>query len=134
MGTRRPIVLSLLFITPAGFLLKSYAGPGRNWANNYAAGVLYEIFWCLVLFLFWPASRLVTRIAVGVFLVTCGLEVLQLWHPWVLVQIRATFLGRALLGTTFSWWDFPHYALGSALGWVWMRRLLRRSHGPARGL
>jgi hypothetical protein len=67
------------------------------------------------------------RIAIGVFVVTSLLEVLQLWHPWALEQARATFLGRALLGTTFAWWDFPHYALGCALGWVWMRGISWRS-------
>lgn len=119
------IFVSLLIITPLGFWLKLYAGPGRRWVNDYAAGVLYEIFWCLVAFFIWPRRELVVRIAVGVFVVTSLLEVLQLWHPWVLEQIRATFLGRALIGTTFSWLDLPHYVLGCALGLVWMRRLER---------
>lgn len=120
---RRRVLLSLLVVTPAGFALKLYAGPGQAWVNNYAAGVVYEIFWCLALLLVWPRRSSVTRIALGVFLVTCLLELLQLWHPWVLEQVRATFLGRALIGTTFSWWDFPHYALGCGLGWLCMRRI-----------
>jgi hypothetical protein len=64
---------------------------------------------------------------VAVFAVTCALEVLQLWHPAPLEAVRGTFLGRTLLGTTFVWWDFPHYALGCALG-AWSGRRL----GPAR--
>ena len=32
----------------------SAPAPGRDWVNNYAAGVLYELFWCLLLFLFRP--------------------------------------------------------------------------------
>jgi hypothetical protein len=114
------VLLSLLVITPVGFLCKLYAGPAQNWFNNYAAGVLYEIFWCLILFLFWPGRRRAAKIALGVLVVTTLLEVLQLWRPWLLEQIRSTFLGRALIGTTFSWWDLPHYVLGCALGWVWM--------------
>jgi len=51
---RKRILVSLLVITPLGFSLKLYAGPAQNWVNNYAAGVLYEIFWCLVLLFFWP--------------------------------------------------------------------------------
>ena len=41
---RKYIVFSSLFVTPAGFLLKFYAGPGHYWFNNYGAGILYEIF------------------------------------------------------------------------------------------
>lgn len=125
-GGRCWAVLSLLMITPAGLGLKLYKGPGQGWLNDYAAGVLYEVFWCLVFYLLWPRRELATRIAVGVLGVTCVLEVLQLWHPWVLEQVRATFMGRALIGTTFSWWDFPHYALGCVLGWLWMRGIQRR--------
>jgi hypothetical protein len=116
-------LLSLLVVTPLGFLSKLYAGPARGWFNNYAAGVLYEVFWCLVLFFFWPRRESAMKIAVGVLATTSALEVLQLWHPWLLEQIRSTFLGRALLGTTFAWWDFPHYVLGCALGWLWMLKI-----------
>jgi hypothetical protein len=116
-------LLSLLLVTPLGFGLKFYSGPGRNWGNNYAAGALYVVFWCLLLFLIRPRREFAARIAIGVLITTCLLEVLQLWHPPPLETIRHTFLGRTLLGTTFSWCDFPHYLLGAALGWVWMVRL-----------
>ena len=140
------ILFSLCVVTPSGFLFKWYNGPGRWWFNDYGAGVLYEIFWCLVLLLLspgsqtqnsalggQPTSKSTIRIAVGVFAVTCVLEVLQLWHPAFLEKIRATFLGSALIGTTFVWWDFPHYALGSFIGWLWMRTIIkhRPCHGPA---
>jgi hypothetical protein len=118
---RRRTLLSLLVVTPLGLLFKLYPGPGHRWFNNYGAGVLYVIFWCLVLFLIWPRQERATRIAAGVLAATCVLEVLQLWHPPLLEQVRATFPGRALLGTTFAWWDLPHYVLGAALAWWWMR-------------
>jgi hypothetical protein len=86
--------------------------------------MLYEIFWCLLLFFCWPRREYAGKIAVSVLVVTSVLEVLQLWHPGALEQIRATFLGRTLLVTTFSWWDFPHYILGCGLGWCWMLRIL----------
>ncbi|MEQ8963007.1 MAG: DUF2809 domain-containing protein [Coleofasciculus sp. C2-GNP5-27] len=80
--------------------------------------------------LFFPqASPLWT--AIGVCIVTCLLEVLQLWQPPFLQAIRATLLGRVILGNTFTWSDFPAYFIGSFLGWVWMRSALvysRRSH------
>ena len=128
VNVRRRILISLLIVTPTGFLFKLYFGPAQGWFRNYGAGVLYEIFWCLVFFYFWPRKEMITRIAVGVFLATCILEILQLWHPWFLEQIRSTFFGSALIGTTFVWWDFPYYALGSSLGWLWMHIIAKQSN------
>jgi len=124
LSKKTPIILSLLIVTSAGFLFKFYSGPAKHWFNNYFAGVLYEIFWCLVLLFFWPNKKYITRIAIEVFSFTSLLEILQLWHPWILQQIRFTFIGRTLIGTTFSWWDFPHYILGCIIGWFWMRKIL----------
>jgi hypothetical protein len=122
-STRKKITVYLFLVTSAGFLAKFYSGPGQAWVRDYGAGVLYEIFWCLVFFLVWPRRQATRKIAAGVFFGTSFLEVLQLWRPWFLEQIRSTFLGSALIGTTFVWWDFPHYALGCLIGWLWMRSL-----------
>ena len=50
----KQIIVSLLFITPLGFVFKIYSGPAHMWFNNYGAGLLYEIFWILVNFFFAP--------------------------------------------------------------------------------
>ena len=126
VSARKKILISLLIVTPMGFLFKLYCGPAQGWFRNYGAGVLYEIFWCLLFFYFWPRKEMITRIAVGVLLVTCFLEILQLWHPWFLEQIHSSFFGSALIGSTFVWWDFPHYALGCYIGWLWMRLIAKR--------
>ena len=120
---RRWILLSLCIVTPAGFLFKSYTGPAHTWFNNYGAGLLYEVFWCLVVFFFMPSKKKATTIAISVFVITSILEILQLWQLPVLNELRRSFCGRALLGTTFVWWDFPHYALGCFIAWLWMRAL-----------
>ncbi len=120
---RKWIILSLFVIMPAGFLFKGYSGPGHKWFNNYGAALLYEVFWCLVVFFFIPRKKYATRIAVSIFIITSMLETLQLWHPWFLQKVRLTFLGKALLGTTFVWWDFPYYLLGCFIGWLGMRAL-----------
>lgn len=120
---RRWIFIALLIVTPAGFLFKRYCGPGHKWFNDYGAGLLYEVFWCLVVFFFIPKKRYTTSIAISVFIVTSILEILQLWQPRFLQQARSTFLGGALLGTTFVWWDFFYYILGCLIGWVCMRTL-----------
>lgn len=124
---RWPIVASLCVITPLGFWFKFYTGPGRWWFNDYGAGGLYEVFWCLAVFFFWPERKNAVKIALWVFVITCALETLQLWHPVFLERIRATFPGKAIIGTTFVWWDFPHYVLGSIIGWLWISYIARLS-------
>ena len=124
---RKYILLSLLFVTPTGFLFKFYSGPLQWWFNDYGAGVLYVIFWILVVFLIYPSEKAANTIPVWVFLITCALEILQLWHPPILEKVRSHFLGSTLIGTSFTWWDFPHYGVGSIIGWVWIRRILRRA-------
>lgn len=117
------IIISLLIVTGIGFLFKYYTGFAHKWFNNYGAAVFYEIFWCLFAFLFFRSPKAIIQIPLWVFIITCILEFLQLWHPPFLEQIRATLVGKLLLGTTFAWWDFPHYAVGCFLGWLWLRQL-----------
>jgi len=118
------VLVSLAIVTPLSFWLwRSYDGPGRIWINYYVSCVFYELFWCLLLFFFWPEKKYAARIAIGVFLATCGLEFLQLYKPAFLQEIRSTFLGMAVLGTCFVWRQFPYYIVGSFLGWLWIRGL-----------
>lgn len=116
------ILISLCVIVPVGFYSKFYTGFGANWINNSLGGFFYEIFWCLAIFLFSEKIK-PWKIAAVVLLITCGLEILQLWHPAFLEFLRSYFIGRTVLGTTFSWSDFPYYFMGAAAGWLWMRLL-----------
>ncbi len=125
MKQRILTLLSILIITPLGFLSKFYSGIGSKWFNDSLGGLLYEIFWCLVIFLILPKFKSI-NIAVGVFIVTCILEILQLWHPPFLELIRSNFIGRTVIGTSFVWSDFIYYLLGSALGWWWLERIRKR--------
>lgn len=127
---RLALLLSLMVVTPLGFATKWYQGPVAWWVNNYLGGALYEVFWILVVAMIWPRARALW-VAAGVFGVTCALEILQLWQPSFLQVIRAKFLGRALLGTTFVIWDFFYYVVGSVLGYLWVRYLQRRRLQPA---
>jgi hypothetical protein len=143
-ATRWKILITLVVIVPAGLATK-FVLPHRlpeplgRWCLLYGAAVLYEVFWILAALLVVLSMKehragiavdngehastggdswkcLVLRAALAVFVVTCFLEVTQRWHaPW-LDAVRATGLGAALLGNGFDWWDFPHYAIGSALG------------------
>jgi hypothetical protein len=121
---------SLLVIVPVGFYSKFYTGPAANWVNNSLSGVFYEIFWCLLIFLFGSEGK-PWIIAASVLVATCLLEFLQLWHPPFLEFMRSYFIGRAVLGTSFAWSDFPYYFLGCGIGWLGLRRLQKvgRRHG-----
>ena len=106
---------ALAVVTPLGFLTKFYTGPGAEWVANHAGGFLYVVFWiALVLALAPHLSG--ALVATSVLAATCALEFAQLWHPPFLEQIRATFLGHALLGSTFGWSDFAYYVAGALVG------------------
>ena len=122
---RKYCVFSLLLVTPVGFGLKLNNGTAQWWFNNYGAGLLYEIFWILVIFFIFPSKKLILKIPAWVFIITCVLEIMQLWNPFILDAVRSSFIGRALIGTTFAWWDFAHYAIGCILGWLWLRWLIK---------
>ncbi len=116
------VVVSLIIITPLGFLTKAYHGPAAHWVNDSLCGLFYVIFWCLVVFFFLPRTPPI-KIALLVFFATDFIEILQLWHLPLLEYLRSYFLGRVVLGTTFAWSDFLYYALGAVLGLFWMRKM-----------
>jgi hypothetical protein len=104
----------LVVVTPLGLMTKFYGGPVADWVSNYAGGFLYVLFWVFVCLVLVP--RVSPRVtALWVLAITCALEVLQLWHPPFLRTIRSTFAGRALIGTTFVWWDFIYYIVAAAV-------------------
>ena len=110
-------VLILAVIVPIGFLTKFYSGPAEDWMNNSLGGLFYEIFWCLVIAFIFTKTKPI-KIAFWVFVITCMLEFLQLWHPSFLEFFRNNFVGRTILGNSFNWMDFPYYFAGSLAGYL----------------
>lgn len=129
MEQRIGTLISLIVIVPIGFFSKFYSGPASHWVNDSLGGLFYEIFWCLVLLLILPKAKPLF-IAIPVLISTCVLEFMQLWHPPFLEFLRSYFIGRTILGTTFTWNDFPYYFVGSAMGWWWLRILQRMKASP----
>lgn len=117
MKTHRQTIILLLIVTILGFCTKFYSGPGESWVNNSLGGVFYEIFWCLLFILFFQNTQ-PFMIALSVLAATCFLEFLQLWHPGFLEVLRSNFIGRTILGTSFSWFDFIYYFVGSVIGFI----------------
>jgi hypothetical protein len=113
-------LLMIIILVPIGFFTKFYSGPAQNWISNSIGGLLYEVFWCLVLYFMFQKTRIVIIVLI-VFVTTCFLEFLQLWHPPFLEYLRGNFIGRTILGNTFNWMDFPYYIAGSILGYFLLR-------------
>jgi len=128
--------LSALALIPVvigiGLACKRYSGPGSDWVNNWGpASVAYEWLLMLLVFVVVPKREAIVKIAVGVFIATCLLEFLQLCKPDWLQELRSFLIGRLILGTTFSWWDFPAYLVGCVTGIYILRALTRTSEGGA---
>lgn len=115
-------IIILLMIISLGFYTKLYSGIGHEWVNNKLGGVFYEIFWCLVFFILIPKSK-PFRIAVWVFIITVILEFVQLLNYTFLEIIRTNFIGQTIMGSSFSWTDFPYYFIGSLLGYFIMNTI-----------
>lgn len=129
LARNRRLLLVLIFVMPLGFYTKFYTGPLQDWVNNSLGGVFYEIFWCLVLALLFRRLRPVS-IAGVVLLVTCALEFLQLWHPPFLESLRVNFIGATILGSSFTWSDFPYYLIGSIMGYYLLNCSQRQPQAP----
>lgn len=111
---RRRLLSALAVLLPIGIATKVYTGPGEVWVRTNVGGVVYVVFWSLLVLFLWP--RLSPWVAGAVVVaMTAALEFLQLWHPPLLETIRATSFGHALIGSTFAWSDFPHYLAGMLL-------------------
>ena len=120
MKFRVLVILSILVITPLGFATKFYYGPGETWIQIYAGGILYEIFWMLIIAFVFP--RLHDLLNAGiVFSATSILEFVQLWQPPILEALRSNFLGATIVGVGFDPWDFLYYAIGCLLGFFLLR-------------
>ncbi len=96
-------LLSLLIIIPCGLFSKAYTGIGQKWVQDYSGDILYEIFWFIRPIKDEAILRNVTsKIALGVFIITCVIEVSQLWFYLVPGAISSSLVWRMLLGAGFD--------------------------------
>jgi hypothetical protein len=96
--------------------------------HDYAGGVVYVVFWCLLVQAAVPA-RSAAGVCGAVTLATAALELLQLWKAPTLIAARSTGPGAILLGTDFDWLDFPHYLAGGLAAWLLCQSIGRRNGG-----
>jgi hypothetical protein len=91
-----------------------------NWISVHLSGMFYVTELSLILYLFF-SDHFISLLVLAAFLLTSVIEFLQNWHPAFLEPVRSTFLGHAVLGSTFSWLDFPWYIGGALLGWFLLK-------------
>src|SRR4051812_42144069 len=130
-GGLRPrfqLALLAILIMPVSLWLR-FEAPVALSVRDACGGITYVLVFILVFGALSPKTSAAV-IAIGVLIVTCFLEFLQLWHPAWLEALRRTIAGRLLLGTTFEWTDFPPYFIGAALGWA-LLRVLRKPPSSA---
>ena len=128
--TRLLAVISMLIVVPLGLLSKKYTGFADEWIHHNAGDIFYQIFWCLFIFFFIPTRSAANRIPILVFFLGCIVEFTQMWHTPELEWIRSYFWGRLLLGASFDWREFPTYALGSIIGWLWLLSIGKYTKQP----
>jgi len=115
---RLALLISIGVIIPIGYGGRFYLSPDLEWLRNGIGNLAYECVWVFLTLLVWPQISPL-HAAIGVCLASFGIEFLQLWQPPWLQALRATLLGRLVLGNSFLWADFPQYVIGSALGGLW---------------
>ena len=97
-----------------------------NWWRQHGGGIPYVFFWIMLWMNFIPRRDCVLIICVACVVLTCCLEVMQLYEgPNWLYEFRRTTLGAGWLGSGFDVWDIPPYFIGGALGWYTGNVLLR---------
>ncbi|HOK39789.1 MAG TPA: DUF2809 domain-containing protein [bacterium] len=89
----------------AGLLCKFYFGL---FFNYYFAGFFYVLFWIAFFTIIFHNTN-PDKIIIIVLIVTILLEFSQLLKFPFLEQLRKNFFLRALIGSSFSFLDFPFY-------------------------
>ncbi len=125
-STRIASLLLMLGIALVLVLYDLYRELLPNFLEYWAGGALYVLFWIFLIFSILPWNISPIAVCILTTLATCTIEFSQLWHPDWLEGIRAYKIGYSILGTTFSWTDFPPYFLGGVLGYFLYRSAFSR--------
>ncbi len=131
-NTRVAACGTLVIVIVAGLLCKAYRGTGHVFINDFGpASLAYVLAWMLLGFVFFPDRHRIASIATIVLLGTCLVECSQLLQFDWLARARRVPAMRILLGTTFSWWDFPAYVLGAVVGIYLLDGISRQTGAPS---
>jgi hypothetical protein len=130
LKTRIMSFFLLLVLSAAGlWMWRYYRGWGQYWIRYYISGIVYVMILSVGLFFILPSRKNVWRIPLVIFVLTCGLEFLQLYKPPILQSFRATLIGAALIGTDFVWLQFPFYVAGALCSYFLLKLLFSTTTG-----
>lgn len=110
-------VVLIVIVAALGVLSKILPSGTESWVSNHLAGAFYVVELALVLHLIFP-DHLSIVLVLAAFLLTSLVEFFQNWHPAFLEPVRDSFVGHTILGSTFSWLDFPWYVAGAFIAWL----------------
>ena len=119
---RLRFLLAAVACIPLGLAAKRIDSGPFAWVSNEAAGAIYVLWWSLLTFALLPRTSR-RKIVLTVLAMTGTIEVLQLFDAPILESIRATRPGRLVLGSTFSFRDFPPYIVGPLISLLLGRAL-----------
>lgn len=126
---RIALLIGIALIIPLGYSVRFSTALKMPLLQDIVGSLAYQVLIMLMVAFFYPRTSLV-KIAVWVWIASSVGELLQLWQPPLLQAIRSTWLGRVVLGNTFTLSDFPPYAMGSFLGWLGLKWLRRKMVHP----
>ncbi len=126
---RLALLVGIVLIIPLGYSVRFATSLGMPLLQDIVGSLAYQILLMFLAAFFYPRASLV-KVAVWVCVASSVGELLQLWQPPLLQTIRATWIGRIVLGNTFTVSDFPPYAVGSFLGWLGLKWLRRKMVHP----
>ena len=95
------------------------------WFQDAGGGILYVGLLAVILRVLSPKMSAAKTAALALAL-TAAVEFSQLLTHPAAIAIRSTLPGRLVLGSTFSWWDFPPYFIGAALSKTFAKKILDR--------
>ena len=119
---RFQLLLVISILIPLGFYTKFYHGPAQSWVQNYGGDILYPMFWFFVLIFVRP-NIFPAKAAIIVFVLSTTVEFTQLISHPLLNNIRLSFIGRTVIGTSFVPIDIFYYFTGCVLAFLIHGRL-----------
>ncbi len=127
--TRRLPYVALALTTIAfGLLIHLRGASLGTTAQDVIGDTLYAMMIAWWIGALVPDARLIARSAAA-YAVCASIEVSQLWHAPVIDAMRATRLGRLVLGSGFDTLDLAAYAIGIASAAI-LELITRRARQP----
>ena len=115
VSARRDYSVAFIVVVALGLASSKYPGLFPAFLGKYPGDAL----WALMVFCglgFLSPDLPTLRLAAYALLISYVDEVTQIYQaPWI-NDIRRTYVGHLILGSTFSWFDMAAYTVGVAFG------------------